>query len=69
MVEADTSHPSPRQLRMNPSPSSFTAIRGLYDKCCTKYTAVATTQSGEKLLISGFDDIAWEITQAIQRKE
>jgi eukaryotic translation initiation factor 2C len=68
VMGADTSHPSPAQLRMNPPPPTFAAVCGTYDKDCTKYTAVATAQGGREQIISGFEDVARELLVRYKEK-
>ncbi|KAI9774689.1 MAG: hypothetical protein M1840_002938 [Geoglossum simile] len=68
VMGADTSHPSPAQLRMNPPPPTFAAVCGTYDKDCTKYTAVATAQGGREQIISGFEDVSRELLVRYKEK-
>ncbi|KAI9783515.1 MAG: hypothetical protein M1839_003685 [Geoglossum umbratile] len=68
VMGADTSHPSPAQLRMNPPPPTFAAVCGTYDRDCVKYTAVATAQGGKEQVISGFEDVARELLVRYKEK-
>ena len=53
MMGGATSHPSPAQMRMNPSPPAFTAVVSTWDKACSQYKSVTNAQVAKEQLIEG----------------
>ena len=68
MMGADTSHPSPAQLRMNPPPPAYTAIVATWDKACAQYTSVVSAQEAKEQLIGGITDMFKEHFARYQEK-
>ena len=68
MLGADSSHPSPGELRRMPPPPSYSALVGSYDAACVRYTAVASVQPATDDLISNFKHMAVEVLKRFYSK-
>lgn len=68
LMGADTSHPSPAQLRMDPPPPTYAAVTASYDQNCCSYTAVGTAQFSKEQLISDFEHLAKELLNRYSAK-
>lgn len=68
LLGADTSHPSPAQLRMDPPPPTYAALSASWDRACCAYTAVATAQFSRQQTISDFDVMATELLERFRAK-
>lgn len=69
-IGADTSHPSPGQLRLDNPPPAIAALVGTYDQALCQFTGVAAAQSPTEQLIapSVFAMMCKELLQRYQQK-
>src|SRR5438552_1036939 len=68
MIGADTSHPSPAQLRQNPPPPAYGAVVGTYDSSCIRYTAVGLAQQAKEQLIGNFNALSKEMLKRYKER-
>jgi eukaryotic translation initiation factor 2C len=61
LIGCDASHPNPAQRRMIPPVPTFTALSGSYDRRCSRYTAVTSSQPSGQEIIDHFGPMAKEL--------